>query len=282
MLWVILFTTLSSISFAQKNDTFFNTRVYSELRVHGKVDVRLIGGNDLEAFLYKNPHLKGEQFLTELQVADIALTKLLSGVDEYGIEHKGITKAMFEGKYNPDYNDFALAYKGLGTPTIEEIQRDHPRVINSLVKQGVVKPGERPHDSYLQAVYAVHRNKLSNETFGSIADIGTVETMINGKKTEMTAEDIGLRMLMRLRARRFENSYGSAQNTALRYESFFKKLEERSPDLADSLKSEVMTMMHKQSGYGYFSLIDLSPEANFHLQRDYEQNRSEWIKRECC
>ena len=93
-----------------------------------------------------------------------------------GIKKPDISRALLEGRFNPSTDDLNLVYHGLKRQAAEK----------DLFGEG------KQYKTEAEAA-----NALWNENFGALKGIGAINTIVNGQKISLTAEDIALHTLIR-------------------------------------------------------------------------------------
>jgi hypothetical protein len=110
-----------------------------------------------------------------VEIQEMALAMFCGLAQARGIPQHSITKAMFEGRLNPHWDDLILVFYGLR-------------------KYVTVTPD--PNNSMV--LFDAESQKW-NEMFGSLAQIDHVHTIVDGQWQELSALDIGNRLKSRLR-----------------------------------------------------------------------------------
>ncbi len=220
------------------------------------------------------PEFKGRT-LSRADIQEIALERFKQAATDAGVAHKDVTKAMFEGRFNPDFKDVELAHEGLKPDNSMTLDEVSPGRLKFLIDIEHVKPGELPHLVQLTGEYMGTRNELWNPLFGSIANIGTVNTMINGETVEMTGKDIAMRLAQRWRGERFETDYGLKCDPELRYETAMEELKnnnDRGEMFSKLLRDRVDFLLKNGSAVSYFSMQAYN-ESKHNLRKDYQDLR---------
>lgn len=167
------------------DDRLFEAEVYERLKRYYTVPGKLIS-SDLEG-----------RMISEEELSGIALNRFIQKAADLGIAEKDITRAMFEGRFNPAFEDLRLVNMGLCTG-LEENQVPLSLVLQ-LKENGMMKPGETmPDNTYLAPVYNNIRNEKWVERFGDILSIPTIKTIMGGEEKECSGKDLALRLLFRV------------------------------------------------------------------------------------
>nr|MDQ3804425.1 hypothetical protein [Acidobacteriota bacterium] len=222
------------------DDRFFHPSAYSNMpdETSQYADLPVVDDK------YLPPQYEGRS-LNRAEFAKVVLEHFIRLAAERGIPERGITRALFDGRLNPDFEDLTLAYEGLGKP--EQIP---PEVIARLKQSGRMKPNETtPPARYLTDVYAQHRNKLWNQRFGSIADIGTVDTIVYGREVRRSANDILLRLYMRLWG--FPADF-LPRDFNLTYDQVHARYQQHAPDKLAAFDESLRRLAESYSAYSYF------------------------------
>jgi hypothetical protein len=255
ILWVVppCFAQTSTATPTNLGDRFFKPQVYAQLRGDA-IDGSLIG-----------PRYAGRE-LSRDKVAALALEYFLKAAADRGIPEKEITKAIFEGRLNPDFDDLELAFEGLGKAEI---------------------PFSMRSDIAIENAHYVHRNRLWIARFGSIADIGVVRTIVNGKKVSRSGDDILLRLI------RYDGIYILFQNFPpelviedLTYDQMIAQLQQKKPAEIKWLKEQIPKVARFGSAFYYFHREALKAShkgqaccQDLNLRRDYNDLRSQLYAR---
>ncbi|MCF6283594.1 MAG: hypothetical protein L3K26_00155 [Candidatus Hydrogenedentes bacterium] len=286
-------------AFSVSADKFFDTRVYIALEANGQISGELVG--------------ESGRSLSRQDICTLALKHLEQEAVNAGISNpKGITRALFEGKFNPDIKDLRLAYDGIEPPKgqamLNHLNENCPKFVEHLIKSGTItgdivkkldKNGnplrderkrevivsatatEVPSSGYLGAVHAEYRNDKWNEMFGSLKSLQNLETkvVIDGEvqTRTMNAQDIGLRAVMRLSTpERFAKNFGIRKDANLTYDAAMKQLS-NNPVAKAALKDEIQQSLETQCAFTYFRLQTWDEDSNFNLLRDYNAIRRYYI-----
>jgi tetratricopeptide (TPR) repeat protein len=237
------------------DDRLFQPQVYSQLKSSGEVEGRLIG-----------PQYAGQK-LSRDQVAVIALERFIEAATSNGVPEKDITKAIFEGRFNPDFEDLQLAGEGFGKPTAAQL----PPGYNQASLQ---------NDEVRERLYANYRDGLWNHRFSSIADMGLVSTIINGQEVKRSSQDILLRIYMYKNFSELPKYYRQNPNANLTYDQMVARFREEYPDISQyqyevkSLESTLKFRVGHISAYSYFKLVAKDCCPTFDLRKDYEDLRT--------
>ncbi|MEZ5355082.1 MAG: TonB family protein [Bryobacteraceae bacterium] len=189
--------------------------------------------------------------LTFSDVARIGLQKFVSMASAQGIAEGGITKALFEGRFNPAVVDLKLAFYGFG---------------------------DRPDDTEMRAANSYKRNELNdafrttqwNKRFGSIGKIGKVKTIVNGVEKELDGRDLLLRWMMAIRQ---IGMTGLREDPALTYATAMESLKGDPQSRDRMLEALIEATDQTVSAYAYFDPPDPMNRINFNLRADYDNIR---------
>ncbi len=256
---IIFLIVFSTNIFAQSgvniDDRFFHPEVYAELNSNGFVKGKLLG----------HP---GKTYY-RAAIAKIAVEEFKDKAAELGIAERNITKAMFEGRFNPYFTDLTLAWEGLGN--IDDVDPTKiTSLIDNLKENGMMQESAiLPERMYLHGVIAGIRNNVWNNAFGTVRGMGNVSTIADGKNLELSSKDLMLRQTMRLRGSRFKNAYPTlGRDENLTYDKAMDKLS-RNPELQAALEAEIEALMKNQCAYSHFNLGSLDKRSHFNLEKDY-------------
>lgn len=196
-----------------------------------------------------------------------------------------VTRAIFEGDFNPYFKDVEMALEGLAGVkdlTRDDIPQDKRA---SLIDQRImeesddVPPRLADRRIYLNGVLKGKRNRLWNETFGSLLDLKDTKlnTIVNGKNVTLTGNDLAVRQRIRLSGRRFESDYESILkiDPNLRYDDAITRLQSAGKShLVEKFKTDIEKIMLYQSGaVSHFRLSSRHADSEFNLLKDYETLR---------
>jgi hypothetical protein len=246
-------STAAPALLAELNDSLFISEVYEQYYTTGQVDGALVGQPgvilDREAF------------------AKLALERFENLAAKSGIAPQDITKAMADGSFNPAFQDLELMHKCLVPDETLELKDFSAEYKRDLIALGAMKPDELPDVSTLACGYALKRDEAWNKRFGSMKDIGTVNTIMAGKEVNADSMDFGVRLLQRQYTRDgFLKNYGVNSNVALSYDELKKTL---SPTAAARLEGDVKTLLDRTCAYEYFSQITLAKGDAADFKADY-------------
>ena len=174
------------------HDRFFDADFYVELYRGGPVKAELLG--------------REGKPVSRAEVSQEALKRLKAAARAAKIAPEDITRAMLAGEFNPSLEDVKLAFEGLqpeGSLTRDDMP---PDFLKTLERDGVMKVGEMPPESYLMGTYHGRRVQLWNASFGAVGEIDPVGTIVEGETVEASANDLALWM-MQSRGR-FTKTYG--------------------------------------------------------------------------
>lgn len=169
-------------------------------------------------------------------ICAIATERLEKRAKELGIEPKEISKAIMEGRFNPDPRDLDLAYYGLSDTTVYT----------------------DTNWTQLSAAW--------NERFGALSDPNfSVNTIIGGKEVTMSGHDIAMRRLQwDTSSGRLEHEYGISKDSTLSYEETLTSLADK-PQQQEEFKKAVEHKMKTTSVASFY----------LKGQSDYEKLREE-------
>lgn len=213
------------------SDRLFEPEFYSQLKSNGEVEGRLIG-----------PQYAGQKLSREPVLA-IVLERFIKAAADQGIPEKDITKAIFAGHFNLDFEDLELAWGGVD-------------------------------------IYDTNRDEMWNKRFGAIGNIGEVRTIINGQEVTRSGKDILLRVYMHKNFSEFPKYYRRNPDANLTYDQMVARFREEYPDSSQyqyevkSLENTLKFRVGHISAYSYFKLVAKDCCPTFHLRKDYEDLRS--------
>lgn len=167
------------------DDRLFEAEVYERLKKYYTVPGKLIS-SDLE-----------DRMISEEELSEIALDRFIQKAADLGITEKEITQAMFEGRFNPTFEDLRLVNMGL----CSELREDQVplSLVLQLKENGMMKLGQTmPDKTHLAPVYNNIRNEKWGERFGDILSIPTIKTIMGGEEKECNGKDLALRLLFRV------------------------------------------------------------------------------------
>jgi hypothetical protein len=233
------------------DNSVFAPEVYDALNAYGEVD----GG-------FVDPNYAGTM-MTKEDLGDIALKRVLEQADAAGIAHQDITKAMFEGRFNPDFRDLEIIHEGFKPATTENMT---------------------------PAQIVEHQNAQWNKTFGDINDMGPVNTSVNGKDVTLDARDLGMRLTLRFtNTHDFERNFGIEWDGDLTYDQAVEKICETHPENADQYIKNldaridgnpalgVSPMLERQCGFSYFRLSAWKPDTGTNFNNDYQNLHTQYM-----
>lgn len=200
----------------QYDDRFFEPAMYDRLNSYSTergYKGELIG-----------PEYHG-QTLNRQELGTLALEKLVKLAKKMGIQEQEITRAIFEGRFNPHFEDFRLAHEGLCPKLGPE---DIPLSTILLYKErGELAVGEvMPKGSNIGLLAQVRKQRW-NERFGSFTSFEEIETIINGKEKKVSGKDLALRLVMRLSGINFERDFGVKPSPDLSYKELHRMLQSK-------------------------------------------------------
>jgi tetratricopeptide (TPR) repeat protein len=233
-------------------DRFFKPQVYEQLR-SGTFDAGLIWPQYAGVKLYRK------------QLAVVALERFIQVAADRGIPEKEITKAIFEGRLNPDFDDLELAWEALAEG------QGSPSSSSGLINVAL-------HNSMSQRW---------NSRFGSIADVGTVKTIVNGKEVSRTGNDLLLRLV------RYEMVNNQVRDFPrelvlgdLTYDQMISTLQPKDPAKVEWLKQKIQNFSGVESAYSYFERFGVRVDydgkvccEDTRMRKDYHDLRAQLYAR---
>lgn len=234
------------------DDRFFDSEVYIQLSNQDYVDGILVGQPDIK--------------VTRKYVAKLAAEKFEAQAAGLGIPNGDITKAMFEGRFNPYFEDFKLVYESFGS-------HDDIRDADIPADYFDRHDGKRPADIFLNGILGSMRNQAFNERYGSLNDKGfQVNTIVHGKTTVLSGSDLAFRQLVRLDGYLFEQAYGIKVKPEMTYQDAVIALGDKQ-DAIETLEKEVESTMKRQCAFSHFNLYVKGEDKKYDLQEDYQSLR---------
>lgn len=215
--------------------------------------------------------------LSRADVAPLALERLILQAKAVGIEENQITKAIFEGQYNPPFEDLLLAWEGLkppGSMTLEDLSPDR---VEHLVEVGIAEPGQVPPDLYIHGAYIGLRNELWNKRFGSLGSVGDVTTIVDGQEQTMTPMDIGLCYLQRIKGEHFEGNFGLHRDPRMTFVQAQTELavDQGREERAEHLEFAIRQVIERESVLSLFRMGSTREDDPFNFSRYYRDLREQ-------
>ncbi len=254
-------------------DSFFeNAQIYTELLKRMPPDRKYIDEN-----LFTQTELSRlEDYtggpLSRDDVEKIALEIFVKKAANEGIAEKDISKAMFEGEFNPWFTDAELAFGGLGRPS--QYDPDHIAQLNAMDIK------ENAHWNYMDGENQRFRNVEWNKRFGSFDDMNQNNdkfiTSMNHELKTIDAKDIATRFAMRKMVTTFDDTFGIKRNSTLTYDDVVKQIKD--PEMLAAFNAEVDHFMKNQSAISYFQM-QAKAGSNFNLIDDYQNNMQRYLNK---
>jgi hypothetical protein len=235
------------------DDRLFAEIVYTSLEDRNRVN----GG-------HIDPALNG-RYLTIDQVGRIAFERILKYAESVGIDQRDITKAIFEGRFCPHFEDLRLLHEGMGVPV------------------GIESP--------TPAQVVEHKIMQWNRLFGDINRMGEVKTFVNGSEKTINKRDLGIRLLLKFtNTHDFKREFGIDWDGDLTYAEAIRRIRSQhrqgnASEFINNLEEKlngtpsrgVTGLTDRQCAYSYFRLTAWKADTGTNFRNDYEDLRVKFL-----